>query len=161
MIRASASRARTRPRPIPIRPPPGMGGLRSKREESLNPTGCFAWQLPVIVASLCASDDAPWLFPEQVLSCKILLRAAVLRRGTLSAALLDEYDARAAAAPGPGLPHDVSPRARRAGISPIPSHGAAPCGPSMRTSQYSAFASSPLLLDLHVLVGREWAHPHV
>src|SRR6516165_5085087 len=162
MIRASASRARTRPRPILIRPPPGMGGLRSKREESLNPTGCFAWQLPVIVASLCASDDAPWLFPEQVLSCKILLRAAVLRRGTLSAALLDEYDARAAAAPGPGLPHWRFPsRARRAGISPIPSHGAAPCGPSTRITQYSAFASSTLLLELHVLVRREWRHPHV
>src|SRR5262249_3274013 len=52
-------------------------------------------------------------------------------------------------------------RARRAGVSPIPSHGVAPRGPSMRMTQYSAFASSTLLLELHVLVRREWRHPHV
>src|SRR5262249_5423289 len=101
-------------------------------------------------------------FREQVLSCKILLRAAVLRRGTISAALLDEYDARAAAAPGPGLPHGVSPLAHgEPGFRQSPSHGVAPRGLSMRMTQYSAFASSTLLLELHVLVRREWRHPHV
>src|SRR5262249_61984965 len=87
-VRGSASRARTRPRPIPSGPPLGVGGLRRKREESLNPTGCFAWQLPVIVASSCASDDAPWLFSRT----SPLLQNPPARRG-----LTTRHDLRSAA----------------------------------------------------------------